>query len=390
MKKRGSRDWTRLLCAGVATAVILCGCHEKHDKHDDDDKDEKHEKHDKDKHAKHGHEEEASKLVVSKPLIKDTEVVRDFVCQIHSSRNIEVRAVERGYLETVSVKEGQKVKEGDPMFKILPLVYQAELRRAEAEAQAATVEYQNTKRLTDTKIVSDTELAIVKAKMEKALAEVNLAQAHLGFTDIKAPFAGLVDRLHLRNGSLVDEGDLLTTLSDNSEVWVYFNVPEAEYLEYASQPQPEERNTVSLIMANGKLFDQPGRINAIEAEFNNETGTIPFRADFPNPTGLLRHGETGNIRMKKLVKGAVLVPQKATFEILDHHYVFIVGKDDVLVQQRIRISEEIEDLFIVSDGVTENDKIVVEGLRQAKGGEKATYEFEEPEKAFKNLKLRAE
>lgn len=390
MKKRGSRDWARLLCAGVATAVILCGCHEKHDKHDDDDKDEKHEKHDTDKHAKHGHEEEASKLVVSKPLIKDTEVVRDFVCQIHSSRNIEVRAVERGYLETVSVKEGQKVKEGDPMFKILPLVYQAELRRAEAEAQAATVEYQNTKRLTDTKVVSDTELAIVKAKMEKALAEVNLAQAHLGFTDIKAPFAGLVDRLHLRNGSLVDEGDLLTTLSDNSEVWVYFNVPEAEYLEYASQPQPEERNTVSLIMANGKLFDQPGKINAIEAEFNNETGTIPFRADFPNPTGLLRHGETGNIRMKKLVKGAVLVPQKATFEILDHHYVFIVGKDDVLVQQRIRISEEIEDLFIVSDGVTANDKIVVEGLRQAKGGEKATYEYEEPEKAFKNLKLRAE
>lgn len=390
MKKRGSRDWARLLCAGVATAVILCGCHEKHDKHDDDDKDEKHEKHDTDKHAKHGHEEEASKLVVSKPLIKDTEVVRDFVCQIHSSRNIEVRAVERGYLETVSVKEGQKVKEGDPMFKILPLVYQAELRRAEAEAQAATVEYQNTKRLTDTKVVSDTELAIVKAKMEKALAEVNLAQAHLGFTDIKAPFTGLVDRLHLRNGSLVDEGDLLTTLSDNSEVWVYFNVPEAEYLEYASQPQPEERNTVSLIMANGKLFDQPGKINAIEAEFNNETGTIPFRADFPNPTGLLRHGETGNIRMKKLVKGAVLVPQKATFEILDHHYVFIVGKDDVLVQQRIRISEEIEDLFIVSDGVTANDKIVVEGLRQAKGGEKATYEYEEPEKAFKNLKLRAE
>lgn len=390
MKKRGSRDWARLLCAGVATAVILCGCHEKHDKHDDDDKDEKHEKHDKDKHAKHGHEEEASKLVVSKPLIKDTEVVRDFVCQIHSSRNIEVRALERGYLETVSVKEGQKVKEGDPMFKVLPLVYQAELRRAEAEAQAATVEYQNTKRLTDTKIVSDTELAIVKAKMEKALAEVNLAQAHLGFTDIKAPFAGLVDRLHLRNGSLVDEGDLLTTLSDNSEVWVYFNVPEAEYLEYASQPQPEERKTVSLIMANGKLFDQPGKINAIEAEFNNETGTIPFRADFANPTGLLRHGETGNIRMKKLVKGAVLVPQKATFEILDHHYVFIVGKDDVLVQQRIRISEEIEDLFIVSDGVTANDKIVIEGLRQAKGGEKATYEFEEPEKAFKNLKLRAE
>jgi membrane fusion protein (multidrug efflux system) len=71
-------------------------------------------------------------------------------------------------------------------------------------------------------------------------------------------------------------------------------------------------------MANGKIFDQPGKVNVIEAKFNNETGTIPFRADFPNPKALLRHGETGNIRMKKLVKGAVLVPQKATFEILEH------------------------------------------------------------------------
>jgi membrane fusion protein (multidrug efflux system) len=188
----------------------------------------------------------------------------------------------------------------------------------------------------------------------------------------------------------VDEGDLLTTLSDNSQVWVYFNVPESDYLEYASSPQPEERKTVKLIMANGKPFDQSGRINAIEAEFNSETGTIAFRADFPNPTGLLRHGETGNIRMTKMVKGAVLVPQKATFEILDHHYVYVVGKDDVVTQQRIRISEEIEDLFIVTDGVQEADKIVVEGLRQTKGGEKVTYEFQEPEKAYQNLKLHAE
>lgn len=383
MEKRASDGWKKFLCVSWAAAFVLCGCHKSEHEHAEHGEGG-HE------HGEHAEHEEKAKLVVSKPMLKDTEVVRDFVCQIRSSRNIEVRALERGYLQTVNVTEGQKVQEGEPMFKILPLVYQAELKRAEAEAAAIKVEYDNTKRLTDTKVVSDTELAIIKAKMEKALAEVNLAQTHLGFTDIKAPFTGLVDRLHLRNGSLVDEGDLLTTLSDNSEVWVYFNVPEADYLEYASETQPDERKTVNLVMANGKIFDQPGRINAIEAEFNNETGTIPFRADFPNPKGLLRHGETGHIKMKKEVKGAVLVPQKATFEILDHHYVFIVGKDDVLVQQRIRISEEVEDLFIVTSGVTENDKIVVEGLRQAKGGEKAEYEFLEPEKAFKNLKLRAE
>lgn len=340
-----------------------------------------------------GHQEEEhepSKLVVTHPMKRDTTVTREYVAQIHSCQNIELRALERGYLEAIHVKEGQHVKEGEPMFKILPLVYQAELKKAEAESQAAKVEYENTKRLADNKVVSDTELAIAKAKLEKTLAEVNLAQTHLGFTELKAPFPGLLDRLHVRKGSLIDEGDLLTTLSDNSEMWVYFNVPEAEYLEYASQAQDEDKKKVSLVMANGQVFPQKGRINAIEAEFNNETGTIAFRADFPNPDGLLRHGETGNVQMKKVVKDAILVPQKATFESLDHHYVFVVDENEVVTQQRIHISEEVEDLFIVSKGVTAKDKIVLEGLRQAKSGQKAEYEFEEPEQAFKHLKLRAE
>lgn len=359
------------MLASLLAGSILSGCH-----HED---------------VHHEHEEhEDAKLIVTRPLKRDTTVTREYVCQIHSRSNIEVRALERGYLEATHVKEGQHVKEGELMFKILPLVYQAELKRAEAEAQAATVEYENTKRLADSKVVSDTELAISKAKLEKALAEVNLAQTHLGFTEIKAPFPGLMDRLNMRQGSLVDEGDLLTTLSDNSEMWVYFNVPEAEYLEYASQEQPEERKKVRLMMANNKLFSHAGRVNVIEAEFNNETGTIPFRADFPNPEGLLRHGETGNIQMKKLVKDALLIPQKATFEILDHHYVFVVGEDDVVTQQRVHIAEELEDLFIISEGLTEKNKIVLEGLRHARSGQKAEYDFEEPEEAFENLKLQAE
>lgn len=363
--------WKLPMLASLLAGSILSGCH-----HED---------------VHHEHEEhEDAKLIVTRPLKRDTTVTREYVCQIHSRSNIEVRALERGYLEATHVKEGQHVKEGELMFKILPLVYQAELKRAEAEAQAATVEYENTKRLADSKVVSDTELAISKAKLEKALAEVNLAQTHLGFTEIKAPFPGLMDRLNMRQGSLVDEGDLLTTLSDNSEMWVYFNVPEAEYLEYASQEQPEERKKVRLMMANNKLFSHAGRVNVIEAEFNNETGTIPFRADFPNPEGLLRHGETGNIQMKKLVKDALLIPQKATFEILDHHYVFVVGEDDVVTQQRVHIAEELEDLFIISEGLTEKNKIVLEGLRHARSGQKAEYDFEEPEEAFENLKLQAE
>lgn len=342
-------------------------------------------------HEEGGEEEKESQLVLTKPITRDTIISRDYVCQIHSCRNIEIRALERGYLEVVSVKEGQLLNEGDLMFTILPRIYSASVKRTEADAQVARVEYENTQRLLEANVVSDKELTMAKAKLDQKMAEVNLAQTHLGFTTIKAPFSGLMDRLRLRNGSLVEVGDLLTTLSDNSEMWVYFNVPESDYLEYASAVQPEDTKVVNLVMANGKVFDQTGRVNVIEGEFDNKTGTIPFRADFPNPKRLLRHGETGNIRMHRKMKHALLVPQKATFEILSEHYIFTVGKDDVIKQSKIHIAEELEDLYVVSEGVTEQDRIIFEGQRQAHDGDKAhDYRFEETKEAYANLKLRAQ
>lgn len=362
------------LCAGILAVMTLSGCDQK----------EAH-------HAEGGEEEKESELVLTRPIIRDTIISRDYVCQIRSCRNIEIRALERGYLEVVNVKEGQVLKEGDLMFKILPRVYNAMVKRTEAEAQVARVEFENTQRLLETNVVSDKELTMAKAKLDQKIAEVNLAQTHLGFTTIKAPFSGLMDRLRLRNGSLVEVGDLLTTLSDNSEMWIYFNVPEADYLEYASSVQPEENKAVNLVMANGKIFDQTGRVNVIEGEFDNKTGTIPFRADFPNPKGLLRHGETGSVRMHKTVKHALLVPQKATFDILGEHYIYIVGKDDVIKQAKLHVAEELEDLYVVGSGVTDQDRIIFEGQRQAHDGEKAhDYRFEETKDAYANLKLRAQ
>src|SRR6185369_16870882 len=104
------------------------------------------------------------------------------------------------------------------------------------------------------------ELALSNAKFNKAKAEVALATTHKSLTEIKAPFDGIMGRFQVRLGSLVNEGDLLTTLSDNSRVWVYFNVSEAEYLKYKSQPQGDQPMPVKLVMANGELFDQPGKV----------------------------------------------------------------------------------------------------------------------------------
>jgi membrane fusion protein (multidrug efflux system) len=334
--------------------------------------------------------EPGSKLVVSQPLKRDATVTRDYVCQIHSKRHIELRSLERGYVQRVAVNEGQRLEQGQLMFEILPVIYRAELQRAQAEVTAAQVEYENTRRLADNDVVSESQLALAKASYERARADVDVARAHLSFTQVKAPFSGIMDRLHVREGSLVEEGDLLTTLSDNSHMWAYFNVPEAEYLDYVVETSGDRDTTVELLMANNRVFDQPGKVAVIEADFDNTTGTIPFRADFPNPKGLLRHGQTGNVLMKRPIRDALLVPQKATFEILDHTYVFVVGDDDVVEQRHISIREELEDLFVVDEGLAANEKIVIEGLRQVRDGQQIAYEYEEPGRVVAELKLPAE
>jgi membrane fusion protein (multidrug efflux system) len=331
-----------------------------------------------------------TKLLVTSPLKKDTFLTKDYVCQIRSIQHIELRALEKGYLQNIYVDEGRFVKKGQLMFKIMPLLYNAELQKAQAEANFAEIEYQNTKRLADSNVVSYNELALAKAKLDKAKAEVALAQVHLNFTEIRAPFDGIMDRFQVRLGSLVSDGDLLTTLSDNSKMWVYFNVPEAEYLDYKTKEVKGDTTKVNLIMANNKLFPHKGIVETIEADFNNETGNIAFRATFPNPEGILRHGETGNIQMVVPLEDALLIPQKATFEILEKKYVFVVDQNDVVKQREITIEAEIPDLYIVKDGLTADEKILLEGIRKVKHNDKITYTYEDPRTVLPKLKVYTE
>lgn len=334
--------------------------------------------------------EEETTFLVTNPLKKDTLIIRDYVCQIHAIQHIELRAMEKGFLENIFVDEGQSVKKGQQMFKIMPQIYNAELQKAQAETNFAEIEYQNTKQLSEKNVVSPNELALAKAKLDKAKAEQSLAQTHLQFTDIKAPFDGIMDHFQVRLGSLINEGDLLSTLSDNSEMWVYFNVPEAEYLNYKAHTTEENLLKVNLLMANNSLFEYPGVVTAIEADFNNETGNIAFRATFPNPKGLLRHGETGNIQMSIPLKNAIIIPQKATYEILEKKYVFVVDKNNTVHSREITIASEMPDLYIVKEGITENDKILLEGIRKVKDNDKIHFTYEKPESVLPKLKVYVE
>jgi membrane fusion protein (multidrug efflux system) len=338
----------------------------------------------------HHHEEETPKLLVTHPMRKDTSVTREYVCQIHASRHIELRALERGYLQKTFVDEGQTVRKGQAMFKIMPNVYEAELLTYKAEAEKARIEYENTRTLTEKNIVSQNELALAKANLDRANAEVVLAETHLGFTNINAPFSGIMDHLHVREGSLLEEGELLTSLSDISKMWVYFNLPEAEYLDYVTINKNQRQKRVELEMANGQIFPHPGIIETIEGEFNNETGNIEFRATFPNPERILRHGETGNVLMSIPYNDVLIIPQKATFEIMDKKYVFVVNEDHKLEQRNITIAEELPHLYLVSDGLDETDKILLEGLRKVRNGQEIEMDFQSPEKALAELELFAE
>ena len=241
-------------------------------------------------HHEEAHHEEAHKILVTSPLAKPVTITQQFVCQIHSHRHIEVCALESGYLEEIPVREGQAVKQGETMFRILPTLYDARLA-----AEKAT-----------------------------------------------------------------------------------------------------------------------GKIGAIEADFNNETGNIAFRADFPNSDGLLRHGQTGTVLLSRTTE-AVVIPQRATFEILARKYAYVVSNDELashpanndseqsstdgtnyevprgIVRQReIVIQSEQDDIYLIKDGIGVNDRIILEGIRQVRDGDEVEYEFRDPEEVLSNLKYHAE
>ena len=321
-------------------------------------------------------DEVVQKIVATSALVRDVTVSQQYVCQIHAQRHINVCALEIGYLEKIKIREGQPVKENELLFQVLPTLYKARLDVEVAEVLVANLEFNNTNRLFKENVVSENELALQQGKLAKAQAKASLARSELKFTEVRAPFDGIVDRLNQQEGSLVKEGEILTTLSDNSVMWVYFNVPESRYLDYMAEAKDNKQSEeVVLVLANGRKFSQIGKIAAVVAKFNNETGNIPFRADFPNPDRLLRHGQTGNVILSKNLKNATVIPQRATFENLDKRYVYVVGDDGLVRQRELSVLYELEDIFVIKSGSLSTERIVLEGIFQVHDGDRVEIEY---------------
>ncbi|MCA9574800.1 MAG: efflux RND transporter periplasmic adaptor subunit [Sandaracinaceae bacterium] len=353
-------------------------------------------------HAEHHTEEAHHPVVLTNPAVMDFPTSEEYVSQIHSRRHVEIRALDEGYLRAIPVQEGQAVTQGQLMFKLLPVVYRARLDSHRAELHLAEIRVRNARQLFEQHIVSDQEVAMAEAERNRARAENDLAEAEFRFTNIVAPFDGIMDRQYVQEGSLVEAGDMLTTVSDNSLMWVYFNVPEADYLRFRAIPDatdPEHPQTlripgarVELRLANGALFDQvAAETLTIESTFDNETGNIQFRADFPNPANLLRHGQTGTLVINETLHDVLVIPQRAVFDVLDKQYVFVVDAEGIAHQREITVSNESDDVFVISRGLTAEDRIVLDGVRQVHDGEHIeSTEFRSPEDGLSHLKQHAE
>lgn len=322
------------------------------------------------------------------PVIKltkeSTTINKDYVGNIHAVKNVELYARVKGYLEQVYVDEGQYVKKDQLLFRINDEEYRSALSKTKAnlshsiaEAKEMELELERKQQLVDKQIISKTEIEVAiarleaaKAKIQEAKSAVEHANLQLNHTRIYAPFSGIIDGIPYKLGSLIDEGTKLTNLSDINEVYVYFNVSETEYLNYIRTSHRKHADEVELILADGSEFSQQGKVETMEGQFNETTGSIAFRARFQNPEKILKHGSTGTIRLSRQINSAIVVPHKACFEIQDKNFVFVVGKDHTVKMKSFIPKHRISESYIVESGLNPGDEIVYEGIQSIKEGMK--------------------
>ncbi len=329
--------------------------------------------------------EEVSQFPVLTLQITDTVLKSSYVADIQAIKNIEIRSRVKGFLEKIYVDEGKPVSQGqllfklnDEEFKIMLTRAQAALSNATAAAKATELEVERVKLLVDKKVISKSELEVAKAKLtadnatiEEARTAVQSAKNHIAYTYIRAPFAGVINRIPLKAGSLIDEGTLLTNLSDISSMYAYFSFPENEYLQYerTKNTSPDkDNNEVTLVLSDGSQYKHPGKIETIDGEIEQTTGSIDFRARFPNPQKLLRHGATGKIFIEHSANNVVMVPQQSVFNIQDKNYVYIVDSSNKLHTQIFTASNRLDKFYIVKEGLKAGDRILYEGAQNAHDG----------------------
>lgn len=245
-----------------------------------------------------------------------------------------------------------------------------------ARLQTAQIELTRLQPLVDNEVISDVQLKtaqsnyeVAKASLARAQAQEATARINMGFTTIKAPVNGYIGRIPKRIGNLVAKNDSqpITVLSDIEEVYVYFTMSESDYLFFKKMSQDSTAKkinpNVKLVLADGSVYELPGRMDADAGQVNRSTGAISLRATFSNPGKLLRSGNTGKILMEQLHPNVLLIPQVATSVIQDRTFVFRLKSDNTVERVLITIEGKSGKNYIVADhNLKEGDRIVTSGL----------------------------
>jgi len=317
------------------------------------------------------------------------EHLSEIIGQLDSPQNVEVRARVEAFVDKMLFTEGTEVKEGDPLFKLDDKPYQERLAAAEgalAQAKAALNKFEkDVARLTplakkraipqqdlDNALAS---VEIGRADVLTAKARVESAQLDLGYCDVRAPISGLIGAKQVSIGDLVGKGQptLLATMSTLDPIWFYCNVSEVGLLRANAEGQRTGKKLsdfpVTLILGDGSVHPEKGRIVFVDRAVDVKTGTLRVRAQFPNPRKILRPGMFGRIAIDLGVRpDSILVPERAVAELQGKNFVWIIGSDNKASQRPVKVGNQVGEKLLILEGLKAGERIVLEGLQKVREG----------------------
>ena len=317
-----------------------------------------------------------------------TQMQTTYPATIKGVQDVQICPKVQGFITQINVKEGQTVGAGQVLFVLDNATYQAQVRQSQASvntAQAACntakLSYENAKKLFENKVIGDFELQSATNSYESAKASLSLAQAGLAsakemlsFCYVKSPASGVVGTLPFKKGALVNTASVLTTVSNNSQMEVYFSLTEKDALAM-SQAEGGQKAAmgaipnVQLQLADGSVYAHEGKVTKMSGVIDPATGSIQVIALFPNPEKLLKSGGSGAIIIPKSNSSAIVIPQACVSEVQNKKFVYTLGKDNKVKYTEIKVDPQNDgNNYIVTDGLKVGDKYVTNGITKLNDG----------------------
>lgn len=344
---------------------------------------------------------------------QSAELQTTYPATIRGMQDVEIRPKVSGFITKLCVKEGQTVKAGQLLFVIDNVTYAAAVRQAKAAVNSAKAQlntarltYNNNEKLFKNNVIGSYELQSAKNNMQAAAAALAQAEAsyvsakeNLSYCYVTSPASGVIGDLPYRVGALVSASSQqpLTTVSNISTMQVYFSMTEKELLDMTKtagglHAAIKDYPAVKLQLADGTIYDHPGRVATVSGVIDATTGSVSMRADFPNPQHLLKSGGSGSIVVPHVSSSAIVIPQDAVAQVQDKHFVYIVGKDNKVKYSAVTVDPQDDGKnFIITSGLKVGDRIVVNGISSLTDGAeiKPITEAQYQEKLKKTEKLGA-